>query len=830
LLRDRLELAVAGDAQVALLIGEAGIGKSAVAGALVEQARGEGISCVVCACSPFHESSELSPFAHQIEREAGIVRGDAPAANLERLHGWLARDGEDSEANVALFAALLALPTPPNEHLTDLTPPALRAKTLSGMEAHLLRADRNGPALLVLEDAHWMDPTSAELLNRCVNRIGRRRLMLLVTARPEFECSWMLRSNVTLLTLNRLGHRDAASLAAEIPAAKNLPAGFLERLLLRTEGNPLFVEELTRSVAEALAADGGAPADESRLEQLLHVVPTTLRDLLAERLDRLGSARETAQMAAVIGQEFDARLLDAITDQPGQVQWSLGQLVEAQIIVGRGAESPTMYAFRHALIQEAAYQSLLKSERRKHHRRIAEHLERGGAPELGDREPACIARHFAEAGIVERAIDWWHQSGIRAAQRSANIEAITQLNEALSLVRQLPPDVARAGTELSLLIALGPALQATGGWGALKVRQIYDDALRLARETGRAADVFPALWGRWLIAHASGEAQNARQLLTQLGEIAAEVGNPDLSLQLHHAAGSTYCADGEFARAIDQVRACIASYDIDLHRHQAMRYGGHDPCVCTTCVGALVQFVVGHGGKARQWSDQALELAGRIAHAPSIAHAHIYRAELAQIRGEVEPALELADSVLAIGTEKGLTHYVAWAKMTRGWALTRQGRVDQGLGELNEGLEGLRRTGVRYRFPHRLGMRAQTLAAARRYPEAIDAIDEALASVSATGERWYEAELLRIKAGLLAEGTKGARTAVESLLRQAIEVAAARDARLWECRARIDLARWLARHSDAGAARDALAATLEWGSDIDIVERADAATLAERLR
>jgi class 3 adenylate cyclase/predicted ATPase len=829
LLADRLGLAAAGDSQVVLLIGEAGIGKSATARAIVERARADGVSCTVVQCSPFHQSSELNPFAAHIEREAGIVRGEASTGNLQRLRAWLGRDGDAPELDAVLLAALLSLPAPPDERLSDLTPQALRGKTLDALEAHILRADRAGPALFLFEDAHWLDPTSAELLNRCVNRIGRRRMMLLVTARPEFEARWTRQPQVTLLTLNRLGHRDAACLAAEALGAGDLPAEFIEQLLRRAEGNPLFIEELSKSIATALQAGGDALGDRQRLEQLLRVVPTTLRDLLAERLDRLGAAKETAQAAAAIGQEFDARLLAAIADRAEQSAQHLAQLVDAQIVVARGSAMPTTYSFRHALIQEAAYQSLLRSERRKHHRRIAESLERGVVPDLGEREPERIAQHYAEAGVVDRAIDWWYQSGIRAAQRSANVEAIGQLSEALKLVREQSAGAARNDTELSLLIALGPTLQATGGWGALKVREVFDDALRLARETGRAADVFPALWGRWLIAHASGEAENARQLLTQLADIADELGSPDLLLQLHHAAGSTHFTDGNFSRAIDEVGRCKATYDIELHRQQAMRYGGHDPCVCTTCVGALAQDITGRAGVASRWSDQALELAGRIAHAPSIAHAHFYRAELAQIRGEVTATLDSADRVLAIGIEKGLAHYVAWAKMARGWALTRQGLADQGVGEMDEGLAGLRRTGVRYHFPHRLGMRAQTYAAARRYAEAIDAADEALASVAATGERWYEAELLRIKARLLADATQDARPEVESLLLQAIDVAAAQDARLWECRARIELAAWLARQAREGAARDVLGPTQRWSAEFDIAERSAAAQLLRQL-
>ena len=829
LLGDRLELVRSGLGQAVLLIGEAGIGKSALARTLIDAARAGDVACRQYVCSPFYQTSELNPFVTQIAREVGIVRADSPPANFDRLVGWLARDGGATETEGALFAALLALETPADAALGDLTPAALRAKTMRSVQAHLLRADRERPALLLLEDAHWMDPSSADLIDHLIDRLGKHRILLLVTARPEFDARWVRRQNVTVLTLNRLGPRDAAALAAEVSAAQALPPEIVTELLQRAQGNPLFIEELTKAVTETLGGSRTDAGDRARLEQLVHVVPTSLRDLLAERLDHLGPAKETAQAAAVIGQEFDVRLLEAIADEPERRRADIGRLLDAEIIVPCGSDVPTGYAFRHALIQEAAYQSLLKSKRREHHRRIAESLERGVVPELSEREPERIAQHYAEAGIADRAIECWHQSGVRCAQRSANLEAIKQLTSALNLVRQQPVSPERAGRELSLLITLGPTLQATGGWDAIRVREVYGDALRLARETGRGADLFPALWGRWLIAHASGEAEVARELLAELAGIARAADNPDLLLQLHHAAGSTHCTDGFFQQTLAEVKACISAYDIAKHRHQAMQYGGHDPCVCTTCIGALAQFIVGHAARAERWSDDALQLAQQIEHAPSIAHAHTYRAELNQIRGEVDSTLRAADSALTIAVDKGLQHYIAWAKMTRGWALAMQGNADAGIGELEEGLAGLRKTGVRYHSLHRLGMRAQAYAAVARHAEAIDAIDEAIAAVEATGERWHEAELYRIKASVLDAMPGSDRRATEDLLERAVELAAMQGAHLWECRARIDLSGALARSSRIDAARDVLAPVLGWGSDVDIDERAAAQALRSRL-
>ena len=827
LLVDRLELARSGLGQVVLLIGEAGIGKSAITRALIDRARGDGIACVEFHCSPFHQSSELKPFVIQIERDAGIVRGDTPVENFSRLRAWLARESNDTDTNAALFAALLSLPTL-RDQLSDLTAGAMRAKTLDLIEAHLLGLQRKEPVLLVIEDAHWIDPTSGELLGRLVDRVGRRRIVLFANARPEFEAAWTRRPNVTLLTLNRLGHRDAAALMAKIATAQKLPPELVEQLLTRSEGNPLFIQELTKSVLEALG-ERNRKGDKPAADEIVHLIPASLRDSLTERLDRLGSAKELAQAAAVIGQDFDERLLATITDHPErQRRNELKQLSEAEIVVWRGSESPTAYTFRHALIQETAYQSLLKIKRRDLHRRIAESLEAGVVPELSEREPERIAQHYAEAGIADRAIECWYQSGTRAAQRSADVEARRQLSQALDLVRQQPAGPERVSKELSILIALGPTLMSTGGWSSVNVREVYDAALNLARETGRSSEIFPVLWGRWLIAHSSGAAPSARELLQQLFEVAQSGGDPDLMMQFHHAAGSTHCTDGEFSQAVDHAETCMASYELGRHRHQAMQYGGHDPCVCTTCIGALAQFSLGRAARAQDWSDHALTLAGKLEHVPSVAHAHMYRAELSQIRGKPAPVMKSAEHSLAVGLDKGLSQYVAWAKMMRGWALAEGGQFQQGVGEMEEGFTELQKVRVRYHLPHRLGMRAQTYAAAGRNSEAVTAIEEALASVKQTGETWYEAELLRIKARLLRSAFPADGHVVESLIEQSIATASGQGAHQWESRARIDLAKLLAEQSRDAVARDVLAPTRDW-SEIDLPERTRTAELIERL-
>jgi class 3 adenylate cyclase/predicted ATPase len=822
LIAERLDAARSGDGQVVLLVGEAGIGKSRLTAAFLEQVGDQALRLQYF-CSPFHSSSELKPFADQIEREAGIVRTDSTADNLNRVAAWLARYDENSELGVALCAGLLSLRGTADERLADLAPRAIRAKTLDLLEEHLLRLERRGPLVLVFEDLHWIDPTSAELLRRLTERVHAHRVLILANARPEFDAPWMRPPRAVVITLSRFAHRDAAALIEEAAGGRKLPPELVQQLLARGQGSPLFIEELTKSVTEALTernAGSGLDLDTIR------AIPVSLRDSLMARLDRLGSAKEIAQVCAVIGHDFDERLLPALIEPPGRdFKPELERLIEAQIIQRKPGEASS-YLFRHALIQEAAYQSLLRMKRRDYHRKIAESLERGIAPELSEREPERVAFQYAEAALFDRAVQCWHRAATRAAERSANIEAVNLLREALNVARLHFSGEERTRQELPLLIALGPCLMATEGWNAPEVRSVYEAAIRLAHESGRAAETFPAIWGRWLTAHAGGEAESARELLRQLFDVIGDGGDAHLALQAHHAGASTMCTDGELAATLKHVEATLALYDLRTHRHEAMRYGGHDPCVCTQCIGALAEMMLGHTARAHALSHAAQALAIKVDHAPSVAHGQWYRVELCQILDDPISTTELADNVLKIGVDKGMSLYVAWATMARGWARAKGGDRDRGLGEMEDGVAALRATGVVYHLPHRLGMRAQTLALAGRQAAAIEAIEEAVASVEATGERWYEAEILRLKALLVAAAPAADFRAAERCLEQAIATASRQSARLWESRARLDLALLLARQNRD--ARTVVGPVVAW-DDIDLPERERAKAMLEKL-
>lgn len=816
LLRQRWEQARRGEGQVVLVTGEAGIGKTRIAEAFAESVRDAAV--LRYACSAFHRSSALHPFATQL-RDTLHLEG-TPASDFAALERWLADTGGDA-ADAPVLAALLSIPANGSRAALDLAPAALRDRTFRAIEAQVHALARSSPLLVVFEDAHWCDPTSRQLLERMVEGAAVGRALLVVTARPEFTPEWTRLRHATVLALNALARSATTALVAEIAGEHALPAPLVQQIVERAEGLPLYVEEITKATLESAAGPRGDQG---------HSIPATLRDSLMGRLDRLGGAKEVAQAAAVIGREFDDDLLEQILEIPTRARAdALARLRQSQLVTERRAARPA-HAFRHALIQEAAYQSLLTSTRRRYHQRIAEVLERRMA-DGGHGEPETIAHHFTEAGASDQAVVHWHRAGQRAAQRSANLEAIEHLQRALTLVRRQPAGRERAEHELTLLIALGPALMATRGWDAPEVREAYSLASRLAEETGRSADLFPAAWGRWLVAHASGEAALALDLLAQLFALLGDHPSPELLMQAHHAGASTRCMEADLDGTRAHLDVLIGLYRLDAHRDQALLYGGHDPSVCGHSMGALNELMRGDLPRSRALSDQALALAVVVGHEPSIAHAACYRAELCHIRREPGETEQQAERVLAIARDKGIAHYAAWALMLLGWAAVVRGDTDAGLGRLRDGLSALRTSGIRYHLPHRLAVRAEAVAAAGRLDEALDAIDEAIEEVAPTGEAWYEAEALRTKAGMLLARPHPDSHTARRCLEQALEVARSRHTMFWALRAAVDLAALDAREGRLGIARDMLATALAaFGADRSLPELREADALLARLR
>ncbi len=494
LLQRRWQQAKAGEGRVVVLIGEPGIGKSRLAQAMLQQPAREPHTRLRYFCSPHHQASALYPFITQLEHAAGISREDMAEARLAKLEALLARSHAGAE-EIGFIAERMSIPTGDKYRLPDLTPQRRKEKTLEALLAQMARLAAQKPVLMLFEDAHWIDPTSLELLTLTVARASTLPLLLLVTARPEFTPPWPVDAYVTTLPLARLGRRDGMTLVARSAGGKALPAEIIEQILARTDGVPLFLEELTKTIIESgllreadghYALDGALPP---------RAIPTTLHNSLTARLDRLAPVREVAQIGAAIGREFSYRLLGAVAQQPDdRLKEALEQLVRAELVFGRGEVPEALYTFKHALVQEAAYASLLRERRRTLHAHIAEALE-GEFPEVAEIQPELVAYHYATAGLPAPAIAYYRRAADRAVAASANADAIAHLTRGLELIASLPEPSERISREIDFRLALGTPLIAVQGWGSVEAEATYTRAKELCAGAGDTPELFRSLVG-----------------------------------------------------------------------------------------------------------------------------------------------------------------------------------------------------------------------------------------------------------------------------------------------------------------------------------------------
>ena len=830
LLEERWTRAGEGEGQVVLLSGEAGIGKSRITRALLDRVADDPHTRLRYQCSPHHANSAFYPFITQLERAAGFAVDDDDDTKLDKLEALLGQGLRDIADSVPLFAALLSVPTGDRYPPLELAPQPQKQRTQAAILDQLEGLAERQPVLLVFEDLHWADPTTLEVLEQMVDRVLALPVLAVITTRPESQPAWTRRSHTTTLSLNRLGRRQGAAIVSDLTGGKAMPEVVLDQILEKTDGVPLFVEELTKTVLESglleerddsYVLSGPLPS---------FAIPNTLHDSLIARLDHLAPVKEIAQTGAVIGREFAHKLLSAASGSPeDELDEALGQLVESELVFRRGAPPDATYVFKHALVRDAAYGSLLKSRRQALHARIFRVIEED-FPNLAETEPALLAHHATNAGLSAAAVDHWLRAGQREAAQSANIEAIGHLRTGLDLLETLPEDDQRDRLELSYLIALGPALMATAGWDADEVDRSYSRARLLARKTDQPAVLFPAVWGLWLVAHAGGMADRARTLHEEVVELARAEGDETLILQAHHAGGSTMLSEGLLHEAQQEIDNGVAIYRREKHEDQALRYGGHDPCVCAQSMGALNQLMLGHLDAAERYSQGAMDLAQRVEHGPSVAHAYLYRAELCHIRGQPKETGRRSATVLEIAESFGLAHYAAWARMLIGWSRAAQGEINEGLEGVKRGLGDLRAVGIHYHLPHRLAVWVETLAAAGALEEAAQAAEDCLAAVRETGERWYEPEALRLKARVMSLAEPENLEERENLLARAVAVADELDARFWKLRAAIPLANLWRDQGKTAESHDLLSPIHAWFTEgLDTPDLAHAKALLDQL-
>ena len=830
LLLERWEQAKEGDGQVILLSGEAGIGKSRITETLRERTAGDDPVRLRYQCSPYHTNSALHPVIEQLERAAQFDAEDTSEAKFDKLESLLAQGASDVEAVAPLFAPLMSIPSKGRYAPLEMTAERQKEQTLEALVSQMEGLSQIRLVLLIFEDVHWADPTSLELLELIIERAQSLPALVVITFRPEFPPPWAGYTHVTTLTLNRFTRSLAAALVEKVTAGRPLPDEVLEQIIEKTDGVPLFVEELTKTILESglLTEEPDKYVLSGPLSEV--AIPATLHDSLMARLDRLGAVKEVAQTAAAIGRAFDYDLLAAVSPLSfAELHDALDQLIDAELVFRRGRPQEGGYIFKHALVQDAAYGSLLKSKRQELHGRVAGVLEKR-FPERAETEPELLAHHLTEAGHPERAIVYWNQAGKRASEGSANHEAIAHLETALRLADELPRTEARDQQQLAALMTLGPALLATRGMATEQAVRVYQRARELSEEVGEPAQQFAVTWGQWILYLNRGQLEKARELTEQLLIIAGTQPNSESRLQAHHATSVTLVALDELLSARSHAEQALDVYDINEHRSQAFHFGGHDPGVCCACHLASVLWCLGFVDQALGRVYEAVKLAEELSHTFSLAHAQMFAARIHQFRREARLTKAHAEALITLCVKEGFAEVLAAGQILRGWAMASDGEPDTGIEAIRCALNEWHATGARVRHVYHLGLLADAYGQTTTPTQGMRTVEEAIAVVRETGERHWEAELYRLKGELLLLPTTRAMSEAQGCFHHAIELARERGAKSLELRAATSLARLWQHQGKRDDARDLLAPVHDWFTEgFDTADLKDAKTLLKQL-
>jgi predicted ATPase/class 3 adenylate cyclase len=811
LLRERWEQVKDGIGQVVLLSGEAGIGKSRLVQELMAQVAAEPQAWLTpCRCSPYYQNTALYPWIDLLERVVlRFSREESPQQKLSKLEGHIVQYGLPLAEAVPLLAALLSLPLSADYAPLALSPEQQKQRTLQVLLTVLLRIAAQQPVLFVMEDLHWVDPSTLELLSLLVDQGPTARILALWTFRPEFSPPWTGRSHLTQVTLHRLPGRQAAEMIRLVARNKALPPEVVEQVVVKTDGVPLFVEELTKLVLESDLLQ--EREDRYELTGLLPplAIPTTLHDSLMARLDRLSTVKSLAQLGATLGREFSYELLQAVSPwDEGTLRWGLHQLVEAEFLYQRGVPPQTTYVFKHALIQETAYQSLLKSAQQRYHRRIAQVLEER-FPETCETQPELVAHHYTEAGLHAQAVPYWQRAGQQARQRSANLEAVQHLTKGLGLLATLPETSARAQQELDLQVALGPALIATKGPAAPEVEQTYARARALCQQVGETPQLFPTLRGLWRFYLGREALPTARELGEQLYRLAQHEAATTPRLEAHDALGNTLFYLGEYAAARTHLEQGVALTDPTAQRAMVLR---HDVAPGVRCLAyaANALWCLGYPAQAVQRSQEALALAQELDHPYSLAAAHHHAAYLHQRRREAPVVQVQAEALLTLANAQRFPLWIGHGTCWRGWALAMQGQDEVGLEQMHQGMMAVMATGQTHTRQIHLMLLAEAAEHAGQVEAGLGWLAETLAAFEASGRGDLLAEAYRLQGTLLLRQGVANATQAEARFQQALALAHRQQAKSWELRAAVSLCRLWQQQGKWDQARELLAPIYGW--------------------
>jgi class 3 adenylate cyclase/predicted ATPase len=806
LLSRRWVLAREGEGQVVLLSGEPGIGKSRLVQAFLLSTSADDPMVLRYQCSPHHVSSALYPFIQQLQYVAGFEHDDSPSVRLDKLERSLEVESRESTTSMALFANLLSIPFTEHFPVIDLSPEQVKQQTLEALLVELKIWCERQPVVLVFEDLHWIDPTSNELLSSIVEAARSQPLLVILTFRPEFVAPWVGESHVSLLAFNRLNRQMSFELVAAVSGGKPLPEELALQIVEKTDGVPLFIEELTQTILES-----GFVREEADVYILTGplpslAVPNTLQESLTARLDSLAGARKVAQTAAVLGREFSRAILTAIMRQSDEeVDNALARLLEAGLIFRSGPET---LAFKHALVRDAAYETLLKSRRKALHSRIAETLE-NEFPESTATEPELLAYHYSEADLVGPSLKYWRQAGKRAVEQCTYAEAISHLEHGLKLVEQHPDEDVAARSEIELRILLGVPLMSREGWASDVVEENYRRAVTLCEKIGESEQLFPAVWGLWIGQMMRSKARDACVLADRLLEVGRQQNDPGLQLQAHHSQWTSRILLGQLSATLEHTGRGIELYNADDHHALTYTYGGHDAGVCARQISSLALWLCGYPEQAKERLAMGFELASELGHLNTLVEVMGVGMILAATQRDASMVAEWTKKMIELTPEGEYEAYKLWGNGALGWTKVLQGEHKEGFAAMRGALESWLKDGVAWTAPM-LMLAVTEIGSRESADEGIGIAKRVLELAKRDDVPWFQADILRVTGELLYLRTPDDFEESVLPLQQALVVAQEQGARSLELRAAMGLARVWYERGKRTEARELLVPIYDW--------------------
>ncbi len=804
LLTDRWQQACSGDGQVVLLSGEAGIGKSRILHELRDRLSSTQHVAIRFHCSPFNTNTPFFPFVEQLRSSAGFAEDDTEDDKLDKLERLVANTSGNVDTEVPILAALMSLPVDRYAQL-ELSPPQQKMQTITVLVEQLLRFSHSNSVIVLVEDIHWVDPSTLEVFDALVDSLQQLPVLLVMTHRPGLEKRWEDFGQVTQVSLNRLGHQEMCALVDRITDGKGLPENVLKQVLARTDGVPLFVEELIKTLLESklLQEVNGQLVSENELSSM--TIPATLRDSLMARLDRLALAKEVAQAAACIGREFSYELLDAIVESEN-LDGKLDQLVDAGLVFRRGSRDLRQFVFKHALVQDAAYESLLKARRRDLHARIAKVLEDGFLHNK-EIELELLAHHFTEADLAESALNYWLRAGQQSTKQCAHVEAIAHLRRGLSIVDAMPNCEEKFRHEIEFRMVLGVPLVNREGAASQVVVDNYLRAQMLCNQLGENDHLYPILWGLWFHHYIKSELSKACELADQLLEIGQKQNDTELMLEAHHCQWAVRYINGGLRTALEHCDQGIQLYRPDVHHALTFTYGGHDPGVCARYVSGFVFWLLGYPEQSQQRFDSAFSLAKELDH--STTSATVLRVFLlfCCLRRDEDLLDQTAKKLLKFSEKEQMHDNLTLASGLIGWVEFQRGDRQAGLKMMRESVERWEDVGNSWTAVP-ISMVAESFAQIGEVQEGLELLENSISLGQRDGVHLCEAELYRVKGNMLLGISMQA--AAEEAFERGMEIAGAQNARSLELRAAVSLAQLWQTEGKFDQARELLHPIYDW--------------------